>query len=447
MNRCQAMTLLPAALLAARAGHAQGGGRVIVIVAGLAGLAAARNLQAAGHEVIVVAARDRIGGRLWTLRLWPDLPMDLGTSWIHGTSRNPLTALADAAGADRVATSYDRSLSLGLDGEEADLSADSAEALVSAARAGAERLEVDVSLAMAVQAFPGWTDADAETRRFLRHYIIDTYEQEYAVDRAEASAWNIHAAREYVGEDVLFPVGIDQLTTYLARGLPLRLGQTVTALAPTGDGVRVTLADGSTLEPGHVVVTLPLGVLKSGSVALGEPLAPARQAAINGLGMGLLNKCWLRFDRIAGDADVDWIEWLSPRDGHWSQWVSLGRALAAPVLLACHAGSQARTIEALGDAATVNGAHDALKAVFGTAFPAPVAAQITRWSQDPFARGSCSYHAPGTSPDSRRALAGADWDGRLVFAGEAAEPQSSGAAHGAYLSGGTAARPIMNHAP
>ena len=106
------------------------------------------------------------------------------------------------------------------------------------------------------------------------------------------------------------------------------------------------------------------------------------------------------------------------------------------MLLAFHAGDQARELEGLTDALTVEAAHRALQAMFGADFPSPIDAQVTRWSEEPFTWGSYSFYAVGCTPDTRRALAGADWEGRLVFAGEACEPDHSGTADGAGSSGG-----------
>jgi monoamine oxidase len=81
--------------------------RILVIGAGMSGLAAARRLADAGMDVTVIEARDRIGGRTWT-NTSLGVPIDLGGAWIHGPENNPLTALADEAGARRVETDFDR---------------------------------------------------------------------------------------------------------------------------------------------------------------------------------------------------------------------------------------------------------------------------------------------------------------------------------------------------
>jgi monoamine oxidase len=420
------------------------GKTVVVIGAGLSGLSAARDLKRLGHNVIVLEARDRIGGRIWTSRLWPDLPMDLGASWIHGVTDNPLTELADEARAKRLSTSYDSAMALNATGEEIDLepAMERAEDMVAAARKAADKRDQDQSLADAITTSPQWKNATVEEQRLVRHHVNGSYEAEYGCDWKEASAWNIDSGEEFDGGDQLFPGGFDQITAYLAKGLDVRLGQQITRIDPAPHGVKVTLRDGATLEADHAIITVPLGVLQAGKIAFGEALEKPRQQAIESLRMGLLNKCWLRFDRVAWPDDVDWIEWLGPRDGFWAQWVSLAQAASAPVLLGFHAGAQAREMEKLDDRAMAAAAHDALKQMFGTSFPAPVAAQVTRWSQDPHALGSYSFNTVGTSPKTRRAVAGADWDGRIVFAGEATSADYFGTAHGAVLSGLAAAGAI-----
>jgi monoamine oxidase len=417
---------------------------VVVVGAGIAGLAAARALADAGADVRVLEARPTIGGRIRTSRAWPDMPMDLGASWIHGVDGNPLTALADAAGAPRVITRYDSGIALDAAGRELALDAALARAArqVTAARAAVEDGARDVSLAAAVEGSSAWRAADARERRLMRHYVNSTIEQEYGGDWTETSAWHFDEDAAFGGDDALFPQGYDRLVHYLAQGLDVRTGHAVRALAPVRGGVRATLADGGTLDADHAVVSVPLGVLRAGGIRFDASLAAPRAAALERLRMGLLNKCWLRFERVAWPADVDWIEWLGPVDGGWAQWLSLAKSARLPVLLAFHGGAQARELEALDDRATRDAAHAALKAMFGNRFPAPIADQITRWTRDPHTLGAYSFNAVGVTADTRRALGGSDWDGALVFAGEATSAEYFGTVHGALLSGRAAARAL-----
>ena len=423
---------------------AASGLRVVVIGAGMAGLGAARRLSDAGAQVTVLEARDRVGGRVRTSRDWPDLPVDMGANWIHGAKGNPLTALADSTGARRAVTSYDRAAVWDADGRQVGFDLDFARAktMIEAARVRIDTADTDPSLRAAVEGGREWQALDVAARRRFRYAVNSTIEQEYAADWDRLSAWHFDDGRDYGGPDELFPDGYDALPRYLAQGLDIRLGTVVGVLAPDGTGVAVTLADGSVLQADRAVVAVPLGVLQVGDLQFGAALETRRARAIRDLGMGLLNKCWLRFDRPFWPEDLDWLGFLGPTDGLWQEWVSMTRASGAPLLVGFNAGSVAETVEKLDDRATVASALGALRAMFGTGVPEPVGAQITRWSRDPFARGSYSHLPPGTSTKTRRALAGTDWDGRIGFAGEATSPDHASTVHGAYLSGLSIAKEI-----
>lgn len=429
-----------AALLPVAASRA-GGKTVAVIGAGLGGLAAAQTLAARGFKPVIFEARARVGGRVWTSRLWPDLPADMGASWIHGAKGNPLTALSDRYGIARVETRYDRGVLFDEAGRELDLDRDQqqVEVFINKAR---KRAAGQASLKDAIEADPHWAAMDGRARRILRHVVNTTVEHEYGGAWSELSARSFDEGDEFDGGDVLFSNGFGEIPERLARGLDIRLTHEVRQIAPIRGGVRLDFVNGLSFDALHAVVTVPLGVLKSGRLAFAEPLARSRQSAISTLKMGLLNKCWLRFDRVQWPAQADWIGWLGPRDGFWSEWISLAPSLKLPALLGFNAGDQAREVEKLSDRDTVADAHAALKAMFGSSFPAPVAAQTTRWSLDPLSAGSYSFNPVGYVPRQREALAGADWDGRIVFAGEAASADHFATAHGAYLSGIAAAKTI-----
>lgn len=444
LNRRQCLAALAALWLTPRA-FATPPPRVIVIGAGIAGLGAARLLADAGSAVTVLESRTRIGGRIWTSTAWPDLPVDLGASWIHGVEGNPVTALADAAGARRARTSYDASVMYGQDGRKLDIDSAyaRAEQLFEAARAEAGSAPPDLSLAAAIRGSGAWQRAPAREQRIVRHYVNSMIEQEYAGDWDEVSAHHFDLDEVFPGDDELFPGGFGPVVEHLARGLDIRTGQRVVAVEQTSAGVQISLKSGEHLVADRAIVTVPLGTLRAGEIRFSPALAPARQQAIETLRMGLLNKCWLRFDRVLWSPKVDWIEWLAPRDGYWSQWLSLTRATRQPVLQAFNAGAQAKDLEALDDKATVAAAHDALRSMFGNRFPAPRAAQVTRWSRDEHAWGAYSFNAVGTTPDTRAALAGADWDGLLQFAGEACSSDYFGTTHGALLSGRESATRLL----
>jgi monoamine oxidase len=167
-----------------------------------------------------------------------------------------------------------------------------------------------------------------------------------------------------------------------------------------------------------------------------------KRNAVSKLGMGVLNKCYLRFEHAFWPEDMDWLEYVPAKHGEWTEWVSFQRAMKKPILLGFNAANRGAEIEAWSDEQIVTSAMETLKTIFGAAIPQPIDWQITRWATDAFARGSYSFNALGSKPEMRSVLA-SPLNSQLYFAGEATDKDYFGTAHGAYLSGLRVAKDVL----
>jgi len=430
---------LPSRVLASGSSH-----RVIIIGAGISGLAAANRLDELGYNVTILEARNRLGGRIWTNDQWPKSPVDLGASWIHGVTGNPITAIAKAAGARTVSTRYDSYVIYGKNGKiitpKQESRIDELSVIINRSIKIAQRANLDRSVLDTVRSAVKWDQLSGEDRSWVNHIINSNIEHENAGSAADTSTYWFDSDLAFPGQEVIFPNGYNTITKHLANGLEILMGTTVTEVAWNPNGVSVTTNRG-VFEADNVVITLPLGVLKANKVRFNPGLPATKQKAIQALGMGLLNKCFLRFPRVFWPADRDWLRSIGSVPGLWAEWVSYTRPLGMPILVGFNAADVGREVETWSDRKTVDSAMGTLRRIYGNGIPDPVGYQITRWAADPFSLGSYSFNALGSRPAMRDDLA-KSIDNRVFFAGEATDRNYFGTVHGAYLSGLRAAAEI-----
>ncbi len=147
---------------------------VLVLGAGIAGLAAAQALTEQGRSVIILEARNRVGGRMWTDSSL-GVPLDLGASWIHGVNGNPITKLAKQFGVKTVPTDDENSIMFNADGSEySDVEWEETESLFEEIYEEValmqEETESDTSLQDAFDAVLSEYDLSDEQMRRLNYY-------------------------------------------------------------------------------------------------------------------------------------------------------------------------------------------------------------------------------------------------------------------------------------
>lgn len=408
---------------------------VLIIGAGLAGLACARRLKTAGKAVVVLEARQRLGGRVFTSSQL-GYPIDLGASWLHGISNNVLFPVATSQAYLRTfPTNYDDVITIGPDAKPWGSNR------TRRAATWIERFVRDAERSGSISSplsrlVPAGASPDQEFE------LIADVVHEVGADLGQIAAKYPQGDGRFLrGPDVMVPSGLDKLVNYLATGIDVRLGQDVRLIKNGRTGISVTTASGAVFSAKKLCCTAPLGVLQNNTIRFDPPLPATKTIAIKSLGMGLLDKIVLQFPAAFWDPQ-QLIRNDSSNQGLWAEWYNLMPVIGRPVLMGFNAASTAKRIARMPDAAVVASALSELRRCYPTKnIPAPSGYLVTRWGQDPYALGSYSYIRVGSSPSYREEL-GKPWNS-VVFAGEAISTQFPATLQGAFSSGEDAAKKLL----
>lgn len=427
--------------------------KVVVIGAGIAGLSAAQQLKAAGFEVVVLEARDRIGGRVHSTTNSAGTTVEEGATWIHGNQAEFETLVAGmnlpTVNSDFRKMTYFRTLPVAPTVVTQTIWDDVKAKLVDAVSWNAvwhprRAMQNVVDIHYAVGGFSPYSSG------FIANFTTAALDTEFANSATkipaeaalelvpnynDAQAWDAFFTSSE-GDNTAFPCGFSQVATQLATGLDIRLSEPVSAINYSGCMVTVTTSAGMHACD-HVIVTVPIGVLKAGTITFTPALPAVKAAAIARLGSGLLNKCFLEFapGTQFWPSDRMVLGTSSPTRGAFSTFLNLQHLTARPVLMGWLVGDAAAEREGWNDAAIAAEAMARLRATVSASAPDPISVKVTRWGQDPYARGSYSTFTNTTQLSDRLKLREPVASNKLLFAGEATLDTGFAQVPGAYTSG------------
>jgi monoamine oxidase len=385
---------------------------VIVVGAGLSGLVAARRLAAAGVEVVVVEARERVGGRTLSLPLGQGVA-DVGGQWI-APAQTRVLALADELGAERFPQHREGQAVMVEDAQDGSLWTRLRTALALRRHVRRlERLRAAVPLGRPAQA-PRAAQHDAVTlgdwlarvrpepaRASLAllarlHFAAEPEEMSllYVLHALQAGS-GLVGAETFAGREVRVVGGAQRLALRLAEDLGARvqLGRPVTRIAQAGDAVTVACAGQGELHARLLILAMPPAAIARLEVS---PAWPAGRAAVHqGVVLGPVIKHVLAYEQpfwrtrgLSGE--------VYDARGPVSAVVDHTDAAGAqPALQAFVLGAEARRLSALAPDERHRVIVDALVDALGPAAGQPVAHVEHDWVADPWTAGCVGVMAPG----------------------------------------------------
>lgn len=402
---------------------------VIVVGAGISGLAAAKKLKENGFNVIVLEAQSKVGGRLKTNRSL-GVAFDEGASWIHGTAGNPITSLAQQAGMNTAFTddesilAYDLGGVLHSDSNFSDTEDKFYTVLETLKNNGSSTKSFETVFN---ELYPTFCN-DRLWKFFLSTYLtFDTG------DLNMLSSLLYNEGEEFGGEERISVNGYDTIPSYLAIGLNVQLNQKVTKIDYSNTKILVS-HNGTVTEADYVLVTVPLGVLKANKIDFVPSLPNTKQNAIQKVGVNCVNKFLLTWETAFWD-DEQYICYTPDIKDKFNYFVNVKKYQPTVNALMTFAyADKARQTENMTDQQIIEEIMTHLRDIYGNNIPYPKNILRTKWQTNEYSYGSYSYTAVGTEMRHFDDLA-EEIDDKIFFAGEHTEIDYFSTAHGAYLSG------------
>jgi monoamine oxidase len=398
---------------------------VAVIGGGAAGIAAARRLHDAGLQCLIVEARQRLGGRAFTVADPSGFAIDLGCGWLHSADRNPWSDIAKAQGRviDKTPPPWMRqSLTYGFSAAEQREYRNASSGFYQRLDQADQHPDCPASALLE----PGnrWNNLIVAVNTF--------------VAGAELPNVSAHDLARYDDSGVDWRVtnGYGTVISNYAADVPVAFNAPVHRIDHSGLRIRIETATGA-IAADQVVIAVPTSVLSDDKFF--TPTLPEKVEAALSLPLGLDDKLFLALDHAEEFEKDSRMFGRTDRTGTGAYHF---RPFGRPHIECYFGGTLAHELEANGEAAFFDFATSELTGLLGSGFAKRIRPiRVHRWGVDPFARGSYSYARPGKA-DERDVLA-RSIDDRLFFAGEACSRSDYSTAHGAFLTGVAAADKVL----
>lgn len=412
--------------------------KVIIIGAGTAGLTAANYLKTKGVEsVVVLEAQDKVGGRLKTDRSL-GVAFDEGASWIHGPIGNPITPIAELAGAKTFFADDYNTMIYDKDGTVyTDQTINNTE---KALRKMLFNLDGSTNKSFADAVYDRYPEYKNSR---LWKFVLSAYlEFDIGGDIHNISSTYFYNDEAFDGEDLIITNGYDRVANYLAKDIDVRLLNKVKEINYTANTVVVT-TDQNKYEADYVLITVPLGVLKRNIIKFSPSLPKKTQQAINKLQMGTVNKFLLTWDKPFWDNNLQYIGYTPEEKGKFNYFLNVGKFSDKSALMTFSFGEYSKLTEKMPDSLITKEIMGHLKAIYGKDIPNPTKMKRTKWNTNQYTYGSYSFATNGSTAEAFDVFE-EEIANKLFFAGEHTIADYRGTVHGAYLSGIREAKKIID---